>query len=327
MRKSFVLARPVLFKIALFTGLLFIGLLFNLVACSESDKDASKCDGIQCEFFEELNVQFEETGLEKDQGYVFLKSHSETDTTTQRIIIRSMSGIYYAYPSKEGWYAQKKNADEKFTINELGHFLAEKEREAEKQVNKLYNDAKNKAILEFKDEYFWRVNDPEKPKFKTIDTSQFNHLSINKNFLAKELDSLKRGEKTYYEFADIFEAQTKEKHRSPFYGTTFEFGKMPQVGFYKGSVFYPIILNSNYIFYSMVNENIVSSIEYGKRDLYLIKENIVRTALTEINEYSHEFTISYGSGPFIYIPQEKRWYGADKFAEITKKYGILNSKK
>lgn len=321
MRKSFVLARPVLFKIAL-----FIGLLFNLVACSESDEDASKCEGIQCEFFEELNVQFEETGLEKDQGYVFLKSHSETDTTTQRIIIRSMSGIYYAYPSKEGWYAQKKNADEKFTINELGHFLAEKEREAEIQVNKLYNDAKNKAIVAFKEKYLWRGDDPKLPKYKTIDTVQFNDLSINKDFLAKELDSLKRGEKTYYEFADIFEAQTKEKYGSPFYGTTYEFGKLPQVGFYKGSVFYPIILYSGSIFSSMVNENIVSSIEYGKRDLYLIKENIVRTSLTEI-DYSNELRISYLSGPFIYIPQEKRWYGADKFAEITKKYGILNLKK
>jgi hypothetical protein len=322
MKKIHVFIRFHLVKISLYTLL-----LSSIFSCSLDSSEDSQCQGILCEFFDELNVQFEETGLEKDQGYVFLKSHSENDSTTQRIIIRSMSGIYYAYPSKEGWYAQKKNADEKFTINELGHFLAEKEREAEMQVNKLYNDAKMRAISELKDLYQWHAINAINRKFKIIDTAQFNNLCINKNFLAKELDSLKRGEKTYYEFAFIFEAQTKPRYGSPFFGSTYDYGKMPQIGFYKGSIFYPIVFQRNWIFDVMVNENKAKSIEYDKRDAYLIKEKIVQTALTEIDEYSHELRISYNSAPLIYIPQEKKWYGIDKFADIIKKYGILNSKK
>jgi hypothetical protein len=70
MKKIHVFIRFHLVKISLYTLL-----LSSIFSCSLDSSDDSQCQGILCEFFDELNVQFEETGLEKDQGYVFLKSH------------------------------------------------------------------------------------------------------------------------------------------------------------------------------------------------------------------------------------------------------------
>lgn len=300
MRKSFVLARPVLFKIAL-----FIGLLFNLVACSES------CEGIQCEFFEELNVQFEETGLEKDQGYVFLKSHSETDTTTQRIIIRSMSGIYYAYPSKEGWYAQKKNADEKFTINELGHFLAEKENIAQAALEKSFNDELNLIKKAF--------NKHPNNGFQ-IQSKLIEQIKIDTNFMSREIELLKLGELSSYDFKDSFDLKKTSlfysldmdsDHRA-YYEKSARLNNKSLIGIYdKRLNFYPV---TNYAY----------TISYFLN----MKEKLIasKKVVTQLIDYNF-FNGWYEGKFFIYIPQEKKWYGIDKFAEINKKYGILNSKK
>lgn len=268
----------------------FAIVLVAFSSCTSCDNQNSQCEGIQCEFFEELNDQFKETGLEKDQGYVFLKSHSVSDTTTQRIIVRSMSGIYYAYPSKEGWYAQKKDEDEKFTINELGHFLAEKEKLVKIQVDKLFNDAIINCVSDIKSIYARKSKQLIERNIKVIDTEVFNNLSFDKLFLAKELDSLSRGELTFYDFTTIFETS---KNNFLYYS--------PPIGFYKKSVFY---LMAPYYFQIYNNER-------------KIRTNKVYTSLP-FTEYD---------GPLIYIPQEKMWFAIDKFDEANKKYGILSLKK
>lgn len=266
----------------------FAIVLVAFSSCTSCDNQNSQCEGIQCEFFEELNDQFKETGLEKDQGYVFLKSHSVSDTTTQRIIVRSMSGIYYAYPSKEGWYAQKKDEDEKFTINELGHFLAEKEKLVKIQVDKLFNDAIINFVSYIKSSYASNSKQLIERNIKVIDTEVFNNLSFDKLFLAKELDSLSRGELTFYDFTTISKNEFLYIYRQP-------------IGFYKKSVFYLMV---PYYFQTTNNER-------------KIRTNKVYTSLT--------FTTL--DGPFIYVPQEKKWFAIDKFDEANKKYGILSLKK
>ena len=111
--------------IYLVTGaFLLVAIGVFMIAGSYGKKD---CSGLLCEYYEEIDKEFESTGLEKDQGYQFMQTHAELDSTTNRIIIRSIEGIYFAYPSPEGWYAQAKGGTSKMTLNELGHSLAEKE--------------------------------------------------------------------------------------------------------------------------------------------------------------------------------------------------------
>ncbi len=307
MKKIHVFIRFHLVKISLYTLL-----LSSIFSCSLDSSEESQCQGILCEFFDELNVQFEETGLEKDQGYVFLKSHSENDSTTQRIIIRSMSGIYYAYKSNEGWYAQKMNDDEKFTINELGHFLAEKEIFYEKEYSLMVSE----ELRKIRNEFLEYNNNGYK-----IQTNLINTIEIDTNFMHNSLKYWRKGEISNYDFLDSFNLKKKGlffSFDSGNYQTWQDLArknKTSQIGIYdKKKNFYPI---TNYAFTICYFLNIEDSYEK------LISSKKVVTQLIDFKLYNGWYEGNF----FIYIPQEKKWYGIDKFADINKKYGILNSNK
>jgi hypothetical protein len=284
---------------------IFFLLIYSCAGCSSSDE----CKGFQCDFFNELDQQFKPTGLEKDQGYRFLKAHSEADSTTQRIIVRSISGIYFVYESNDGWYAQKKNEDEKFTLNELGHFLAEKELNYEEIIKNKLDVVLINAKNTIKSHFEWNKDDLY---FTDIDTSVFNGLSIDTTFLDKEFTQLRRGEITFNDFISVFDREKNEY--SLFYG--FGAKSRSKIGFQRGNEFYPIFLDGHSIFDIEVKKEQAKSIEYGHRKLYLLQNKIVVTNLKDENS---EFEYSQ---PFIYIPQEKKWYGIDQWATINKKYHI-----
>jgi hypothetical protein len=91
-----------------------------LFSCSESkcEQDITNC------FENALLEEFKQTGKD-DLGYKYLKSHFTKDPLSNRIIISSKSKVFYAYPSNEGWYAQEENNIQKYSLNELGHFLGD----------------------------------------------------------------------------------------------------------------------------------------------------------------------------------------------------------
>lgn len=309
MKNTHVFLRFHLIMISLFTLL-----LTSIFSCSLVASKDSQCQGMQCEFFDELNEQFEETGLEKDQGYVFLKSHSETDTTTQRIIIRSMTGIYYAYKSNEGWYAQKKNDDEKFSLNELGHFLAEKEISAQAELEKSFIDELN--II--KEAFQKHPNNGFE-----IQSQLIEQIKIDTNFMRKEIEQLKLGELSFYDFKDsldlkrasLFFIFDMDSDNRAYYTKSAKLNKQSLIGIYdKRLNFYPV---TNYAFTISYFLNMEDSYE---------KLRASKKVVTQLIDFKF-FNGWYESEFFIYIPQEKRWYGIDKFAEINKKYRILNSKK
>ena len=287
----------------------FFLFLYSCAGCSSSDE----CKGFQCDFFNELDQQFKPTGLEKDQGYRFLKAHSELDSTTERIIVRSISGIYFVYKSNEGWYAQKKNEDEKFTLNELGHFLAEKELNYEEIIKNKLDEVliNNKSYLKMRvlsqTSYDIRVLNG-----LGLDTSVLNGLSLDTTFLLEELTTLRRGEISFQDFVADFDKNTAES----LYGNS-EF--RPKIGFQRKQVFYPIIYFGFNIFNIEVKKEQAESIEYAHRNFYLLQNKIVVTNLKDKYSSTNEISLRQ---PFIYIPQEKKWYGIDQWATVNKKYHI-----
>jgi len=288
---------------------IFFLFLYSCAGCSSSDE----CKGFQCDFFNELDQQFKPTGLEKDQGYRFLKAHSEADSTTERIIVRSISGIYFVYKSNEGWYAQKKNEDEKFTLNELGHFLAEKELNYEEIIKNKLDEVLINAKNEIKSHFEGKKDDLS---ITDIDTSVFNGLSIDTTFLEKEFTQLRRGEITFNDFISVFD---REKNLwSLFYGF-FGTKSRSKIGFQRGNEFYPIFLYGFSIFDIEVKKEQAESIEYAHRNFYLLQNKIVVTNLKDKYSSTNEISLRQ---PFIYIPQEKKWYGIDQWATVNKKYHI-----
>lgn len=289
---------------------IFFLFLYSCAGCSSSDE----CKGFHCDFFNELDQQFKPTGLEKDQGYRFLKAHSELDSTTERIIVRSISGIYFVYKSNDGWYAQKKNEDEKFTLNELGHFLAEKELNYEEIIKNKLDEVLINAKNKIKSHFEWNK---DYLSFTDIDTSVFNGLSIDTTFLEKEFTQLRRGEITFQDFVADFDKNTDES----LYGNS-EYGNSefrPKIGFQRGNEFYPIFLNGFSIFDIEVKKEQAESIEYAHRNFYLLQNKIVVTNLKDKYSSTNEISLRQ---PFIYIPQEKKWYGIDQWATVNKKYHI-----
>jgi hypothetical protein len=290
----------------------YFAIIFLFIhSCSSCSTSSDECKGFQCDFFNELDQQFKPTGLEKDQGYRFLKAHSELDSTTERIIVRSISGIYFVYKSNEGWYAQKKNEDEKFTLNELGHFLAEKELNYEEIIkNKL-----DEVLINAKNRIKNEVQDYNRDYFIEVDTAVFNGLSIDSTFLDLEFTQLRRGEITFNDFISVFDREKNEW--SLFYG--FFAKSRSKIGFQRGNEFYPIFLKGNSIFDIEVKKEQAESIEWHQQDSYLLQNKIVVTNLK--NKYSSTNEITFLQ-PFIYIPQEKKWYGIDQWATVNKKYHI-----
>jgi len=294
-------------------GLLAIGYLafFN--------RNTPECEGLYCDFLSQIEKEFELTGGEKDQGYLFLRDHSEQDTTTNRVIIRSIDGVYFAYPAEGGWYAQQKGADEKITLNELGHALAEKEIEYEAKIEELL-DTKLKAFKEdIKRQYSWRKDELSKQGIPLVDTAIFNNVKIDTSFLADELKTLRRGEMPFYDFTSIVNGSDEL-----FRGYTGVYGERPKVGFYNNKQeFYPITGWTFSIDEMELTDAKLNELSYGKRVEYLITNKIVETSLIERSSYDRSLNFSYECSPLIYVPTEKKWYGPDKLKEVLKKYGLM----
>jgi hypothetical protein len=288
-----------------------LSLLTLISACNSTE--TKTCKGLLCEFYDEIKTVFESTGVEKDQGYMFLSKHSELDSTTNRIIIRSTEGIYFAYPSKEGWYAQKKDDDKKFNLNELGHFLAEKEINNTSEIQKLFD----KTLKDLKVQLLTSFYSNDFP----IQNKIVEHIQFDSTFMVDDLAQLKKGEITMGDFMDSME----QKRHTLFYDSNFsnvieksaKKGEYPKIGVYgTASQFYPI---TNRYYTILWYEKL--EWDYLRGEKKLIESKKLNTKLyTKSGDY---YSINYDCSFFIYVPQEKKWYGIDKFEEINKKYKIL----
>lgn len=282
------------------------------------NRNSQKCEGLYCDFLSQIDKEFELTGGEKDQGYLFLRDHSEQDTTTNRVIIRSIDGIYFTYPAESGWYAQQKGADIKITLNELGHALAEKEIDYEAKIQELIDSKLNEFTEVLKRNYSWNLDRFSKIGVSSVDTAIFNNLKVDTLFLADELKNLRRGEMPFYDFS------IKIKESDNLLTGGMSFAVRPKIGFYsKNKVFYPICDKSYIIPYIEIDKDKLKSLDYNKIVDYLIKKKIVQTSLTERSSYDRSLQFRYECNPMIYVPSEKRWYGPDKLKEILEKYFIV----
>ena len=181
-----------------------------LIISACSNKNQPACKGLLCDYYDQIAKDFEPTEVDKDQGYIFLKTHAELDSTTSRIIIRSMDGIFYAYKSNDGWYAQGNGEFAKFTLNELGHALAEKENLYNIKINLLWDKKLKSEIgnLKLSARYYY----DEKSNGNKIDTAIYNSLKIDTAFLDEELKKLKRGETSFWEFMEFAEKQELKEY-------------------------------------------------------------------------------------------------------------------
>jgi hypothetical protein len=291
---------------------------FGVLMITGSFKGKKDCSGLLCEYYGEIDKEFESTGLEKDQGYKFMETHAELDSTTNRIIIRSIEGIYFAYPSPEGWYAQAKGGTTKITLNELGHSLAEKELDYEQQISTMFNNRLKETIKSYKT---WRYRSEELQSMgvAVIDTAVFNLLKIDTaNYLATELKALRRGEMEFYKFCDVFKGEEGD------FGGKWEFKGFPKLGFYnpKGE-FLPVIDSYSSCFYQSVDEQTRKGIAYEDQVKYLLDNKLVVTKLVEPNSYDNKLRFKYECSPLIYLPKQHKWYGPDQLKEILKKEGII----
>lgn len=296
--------------------LVAIGVFMIAGSCKGNKQD---CSGLLCEYYGEIDKEFESTGLEKDQGYKFMETHAELDSTTNRIIIRSIEGIYFAYPSPEGWYAQAKGGTTKITLNELGHSLAEKELDYEQQISTMFNNRLNEKIKYYKTGYY-NSESLQSLGVAVIDTSVFNLLKIDTaNYLATELKALRRGEMEFYKFCDVFKGADWDL----FFGRM-EFKGFPKLGFYnsKGE-FLPVSPSTSYLYHQSINEQTRKGIAYEDRDKYVLDNKLVVTKLVEPNSYDNKLRFKYDCYPLIYLPKQHKWYGPDQLKEILKKEGII----
>ena len=141
--------------------------------------------------------------------------------------------------------------------------------------------------------------------------------------MRREIELLKLGELSYYDFKDSFDLKKTSlffsldmdsDHRD-YYTKSARLNNKSLIGIYdKHLNFYPVTNYAFTISYFLNIEDHYENLRASKK---------VVTQLIDL-EYSRWW---YEGEFFIYIPQEKKWYGIDKFAEINKKYGILNSKK
>ena len=275
-----------------------------LIISACSNKSQPACKGLLCDYYDQIAKDFEPTEVDKDQGYIFLKTHAELDSTTSRIIIRSMDGIFYAYKSNDGWYAQGNGEFAKFTLNELGHALAEKENLYNIKINLLWDKKLKSEIgtLKLSTRYYYN----EKSNGNKIDTAIFNSLKIDTAYLYEELKKLKRGETSFWEFMEFAEKQELKE-----YYFINNLRKIPRIGFYnQQNTFFPIAENEVYI----GNYELPEGFEYNPaRDEYLIKSGKIITSLTNFGYYR---------APFIYVSSEGRWYGPDNFNSVVIKNKI-----
>lgn len=304
-------------------GIYLVAGAFLLVAIgvfmiAGSCKGKKDCSGLLCEYYGEIDKEFESTGLEKDQGYKFMETHAELDSTTNRIIIRSIEGIYFAYPSPEGWYAQAKGGTTKMTLNELGHSLAEKELDYEQQISTMFANRLKEKIKSHKTWY--NISDRlQSLGVAVIDTSVFNLLQIDTaNYLATELKALRRGEMEFNKFCDVF----KGAHGDFSHGK-WEFKGFPKIGFYnpKGE-FLPVTDNYFLCFSQSVDEQTSKGIVPYDEVKYLLDNKLVVTKLVEPDSYN-KLSFMYECRPLIYLPKQHKWYGPDQLKEILKKEGII----
>jgi hypothetical protein len=296
--------------------LVAIGVFMIAGSCKGNKQD---CSGLLCEYYGEIDKEFESTGLEKDQGYKFMETHAELDSTTNRIIIRSIEGIYFAYPSPEGWYAQAKGGTTKITLNELGHSLAEKELDYEQQISTMFNNRLNEKIKYYKTGYY-NSESLQSLGVAVIDTSVFNLLKIDTaNYLATELKALRRGEMEFYKFCDVFKGAEGDLCNGKL-----EFKGFPKLGFYnsKGE-FLPVSPNTIYLTYQSVDEQTRKRIAYEDWDKYLLDNKLVVTKLVGPNAYNNKLRFKYECSPLIYLPKQHKWYGPDQLKEVLKKEGII----
>jgi hypothetical protein len=296
--------------------LVAIGVFMIAGSCKGNKQD---CSGLLCEYYGEIDKEFESTGLEKDQGYKFMETHAELDSTTNRIIIRSIEGIYFAYPSPEGWYAQAKGGTTKITLNELGHSLAEKELDYEQQISTMFNNRLNEKIKYYKTGYY-NSESLQSLGVAVIDTSVFNLLKIDTaNYLATELKALRRGEMEFYKFCDVFKGAEGDLCNGKL-----EFKGFPKLGFYnsKGE-FLPVSPNTIYLTYQSVDDQTRKRIAYEDWDKYLLDNKLVVTKLVGPNAYNNKLRFKYECSPLIYLPKQHKWYGPDQLKEILKKEGII----
>ena len=275
-----------------------------LIISACSNKNQPACKGLLCDYYDQIAKDFEPTEVDKDQGYIFLKTHAELDSTTSRIIIRSMDGIFYAYKSNDGWYAQGNGEFAKFTLNELGHALAEKENLYNIKINLLWDKKLKSEIgtLKLRARYYYN----EKSNGNKIDTAIFNSLKIDTAYLYEELKKLKRGETSFWEFMEFAEKQGLEENYSS------NNLKIQRIGFYnQQNTFFPLAQWAS----SIGNYELPEGFRYGsKRIEYLIKSGKIITSLTNIDDYY--------TGPFIYVSSEGRWYGPDNFNSVVIKNKI-----
>jgi hypothetical protein len=248
-----------------------------------------------------------------------METHAELDSTTNRIIIRSIEGIYFAYPSPEGWYAQAKGGTTKITLNELGHSLAEKELDYEQQISTMFNNRLNEKIKYYKTGYY-NSESLQSLGVAVIDTSVFNLLKIDTaNYLATELKALRRGEMEFYKFCDVFKGAEGDLCNGKL-----EFKGFPKLGFYnsKGE-FLPVSPNTIYLTYQSVDEQTRKRIAYEDWDKYLLDNKLVVTKLVGPNAYNNKLRFKYECSPLIYLPKQHKWYGPDQLKEVLKKEGII----
>ena len=279
-----------------------ISIIVVLIIKLWPNKNQPDCKGLLCDYYDQIAKDFEPTEVDKDQGYIFLKTHAEQDTTTSRIIIRSMDGIFYAYKSNDGWYAQGNGEFAKFTLNELGHALAEKENLYDKKINFLW-DKKLKTEIETLKRQVSSYSLNVKSNSNKIDTAIFNSLKIDTAFLYEELNKLKRGETSFWEFMEFAEKQELKEY---FYNSNLR--KIPRIGFYnQQKTFFPLAERLNYICNYELPEG-------REREEYLIKSSKIITSLANIGDYY--------TGPFIYVSSEGRWYGPDNFNSVVIKNKI-----
>jgi hypothetical protein len=282
-----------------------ISIIVVLIIKLWPNKNQPDCKGLLCDYYDQIAKDFEPTEVDKDQGYIFLKTHAEQDTTTSRIIIRSMDGIFYAYKSNDGWYAQGNGEFAKFTLNELGHALAEKENLYDKKINLLW-DKKLKLEIETLKRQVSSYSLNVKFNSNKIDTAIFNSLKIDTAFLYEELNKLKRGETSFWEFMEFAEKQELKE------SFTDKLRKVPRIGFYnQQNNFFPLAEREYYI----GNYELPERFEYNPARIeYLIKSGKIITSLANIGDYY--------TGPFIYVSSEGRWYGPDNFNSVVIKNKI-----
>jgi hypothetical protein len=305
-------------KVIIACAVLVLASLVYVLVANKSEKD---CEGLYCEFLSQIETDFELTGGEKDQGYLFLRDHSELDTTTNRVIIHSIDGVYFAYPSAEGWYAQRKGGEEKITLNELGHSLAEKEIEYEAEIKKMFDQKLKDAIYAIKMNVHYRNYSAKEKGIEVIDTSLFNKLTFETSFFSKELETLRQGDMTFADFTESF-----NKTDQQIMGRTGVYGERPKIGFYsKSKIFFPVSSSTSIEGIEVPKEKL-ATLNYEDRVEYLIKNKLVVTTLWEWSTWSDNnyMLFHYACSPLIYVPYEKKWYGSDKLMGIIQKYSLNN---